>query len=241
VKTKNAVVAGLFSFALGSTQAAPITIDFQGFQRNDPYLSNGANNFLNLSDRSVVNGSFVVDLEGLVDQRSSDPLRSFYSAINTGPVKSFSFQNVFTEQPFHNIGPYGGYDYFGIDAANNVIQMYANTLIETPTGITSDVFTLSIYLKPGVMLNDGYDIGKLRSNDVPDLGRWGANSQYEFTRTENLFGTNSTRKSVQYSGYLSDVSVTVSPIPEPETYAMLLAGLGLLGLTARRRRQKLPA
>lgn len=28
------------------------------------------------------------------------------------------------------------------------------------------------------------------------------------------------------------------PVPEPETYAMMLTGLGLLGLTARRRRQK---
>ena len=28
----------------------------------------------------------------------------------------------------------------------------------------------------------------------------------------------------------------VSPVPEPETYAMLLAGLGLIGFTARRRR-----
>jgi hypothetical protein len=27
-------------------------------------------------------------------------------------------------------------------------------------------------------------------------------------------------------------------IPEPETYAMLLAGLGLLGFAARRRKQK---
>lgn len=38
----------------------------------------------------------------------------------------------------------------------------------------------------------------------------------------------------------SGVSVA-APIPEPETYAMLLAGLGLLGLTARRRKQKLNA
>jgi hypothetical protein len=30
-------------------------------------------------------------------------------------------------------------------------------------------------------------------------------------------------------------TVSVSPVPEPETYAMLLAGLGLIGFTARRR------
>ncbi len=32
------------------------------------------------------------------------------------------------------------------------------------------------------------------------------------------------------------VAVIGSPIPEPETYAMLLAGLGLLGFIARRRK-----
>ena len=30
----------------------------------------------------------------------------------------------------------------------------------------------------------------------------------------------------------------IAPVPEPETYAMILAGLGLLGLVARRRKQK---
>ena len=30
----------------------------------------------------------------------------------------------------------------------------------------------------------------------------------------------------------------ITPIPEPETYAMLLAGLGLMGFVARRRRQR---
>ncbi len=37
------------------------------------------------------------------------------------------------------------------------------------------------------------------------------------------------------------VKTITAPIPEPETYAMLLAGLGLLGLMTRRRKQKLPA
>jgi probable HAF family extracellular repeat protein len=38
-----------------------------------------------------------------------------------------------------------------------------------------------------------------------------------------------------------DPPPVTTPVPEPETYAMLLAGLGLLGLFAKRRRQKLNA
>lgn len=30
----------------------------------------------------------------------------------------------------------------------------------------------------------------------------------------------------------------VAPVPEPETYAMMIAGLGMLGAVARRRKQK---
>jgi len=33
-------------------------------------------------------------------------------------------------------------------------------------------------------------------------------------------------------------NLTVTPIPEPETYAMLAAGLGLMGFVARRRQRK---
>lgn len=40
-------------------------------------------------------------------------------------------------------------------------------------------------------------------------------------------------------GYLSlaEVQVMAAPVPEAETYAMLMAGLGLLGVIARRRKQ----
>ena len=52
-------------------------------------------------------------------------------------------------------------------------------------------------------------------------------------KVQFLTGANATDK----TGSL--LSQTVPAIPEPETYAMMLAGLGLLGFVARRRREKL--
>jgi hypothetical protein len=37
------------------------------------------------------------------------------------------------------------------------------------------------------------------------------------------------------------LTIVTAPVPEPETYAMMLAGLGLIGLAARRRKQKAAA
>lgn len=46
-------------------------------------------------------------------------------------------------------------------------------------------------------------------------------------------------KSDGLGGSLDNITVdTVSPVPEVETYAMLLAGLGLIGVASRRRRNK---
>jgi len=55
--------------------------------------------------------------------------------------------------------------------------------------------------------------------------------------------TTYTMGGISYLAIANEVSGTTSvyslaPVPEPETYAMLLAGLGLIGFTARRRKQK---
>ncbi len=41
-----------------------------------------------------------------------------------------------------------------------------------------------------------------------------------------------------YSVHLSGVSSAVNAVPEPETYAMMLAGLGILGAVTRRKNRK---
>lgn len=38
--------------------------------------------------------------------------------------------------------------------------------------------------------------------------------------------------------YKNEVNMLLAPVPEPDSYAMLLAGLGLMGFMARRRNQK---
>jgi len=49
-------------------------------------------------------------------------------------------------------------------------------------------------------------------------------------------GVNLLATAAQNEAFRGVAYITAAPVPEPETYAMLLAGLGLLGFAARRRR-----
>lgn len=55
-------------------------------------------------------------------------------------------------------------------------------------------------------------------------------------RVLNLFGYDTNKRT--YSIHKQDQLYMVSAVPEPETYAMLLAGLGLMGAIVRRRKSK---
>jgi len=56
----------------------------------------------------------------------------------------------------------------------------------------------------------------------------------------NIYIGNDSGATEQYviNGYASAVATSVAAVPEPETYAMLLAGLGLMGVIAKRRKSK---
>ncbi|MBY0556040.1 MAG: FxDxF family PEP-CTERM protein [Burkholderiaceae bacterium] len=60
---------------------------------------------------------------------------------------------------------------------------------------------------------------------------------YSSVATHAMMGANGTLTSLTVTPVV-DGGTNITPVPEPETYAMLLAGLGLLGWTARRRQQR---
>jgi len=133
-----------------------------------------------------------------------------------------------------------------------------NTIAPFELTATSDqvFFAVEIYHK-GLSKNTGnyrfstgdgsYDIKPATS--TINVGKGYAHSYvfYDYVGTGNpdnvanlaLIGFEDTPKFVlsDWDDFIFTVSnVSQSPVPEPETYAMLLAGLGIIGMVARRRR-----
>lgn len=57
----------------------------------------------------------------------------------------------------------------------------------------------------------------------------------------DYIGTVAGASAVNIAETYTGANITVSPVPEPSEWAMLVAGLGLVGLYARRRRESTPA
>ena len=91
-------------------------------------------------------------------------------------------------------------------------------------------FTFSIYdMSNNVLLSEAV---------VPNYGAYTDPGTYWHYAVASLNGIS--RLEFSGSGVLGNTSidnVVLTAVPEPETYAMLLAGLGLLGFMARRRKE----
>ncbi|MBX9893921.1 MAG: PEP-CTERM sorting domain-containing protein [Nitrosomonas sp.] len=86
-----------------------------------------------------------------------------------------------------------------------------------------NVFTFS--WDPDVASNGGYGavVAELAGTVITASVRFDDNSVLTYSGTMDIVGR--------------DVAANLVPVPEPETYAMLLAGLGVLGFAGYRRKQ----
>lgn len=116
------------------------------------------------------------------------------------------------------------------DVSRLYSQSYAST---TGSALNSAAFQLALW----ELANDNGDLssGAVRATDPNNAAVLAAGSMINNAR-------NGVAGPTQYSFNLythptrQDFLVTVSAVPEPESYAMLLAGLGLMGAVVRRRK-----
>jgi len=139
---------------------------------------------------------------------------------------------------FNNVvlGPYG----FGIDSSfdegsnKDLVNRYEFINFTFTTPAVVNLADVGFRKKDGKALSNGdeyeyrVDGGSWNDrdfNDSPDFSPALSGTSFEFRYEDESF----------YVASL-DVSSPVAPIPEPETYALMLGGLGLVSFMARRRK-----
>jgi hypothetical protein len=118
----------------------------------------------------------------------------------------------------------------------------------TASGVVTLTFDFMARIKTGATNGLSYSFGDVGAPVVSVLnnasGGINPNAWSTFTDTFNFGSTTSTKRLTFYSTSVSDSygasldNVSVTAVPEVETYAMMLAGLGLMGSIARRRKAK---
>ncbi|WP_428825911.1 alkaline phosphatase PhoX [Azonexus sp. IMCC34842] len=213
-----------------STVVADGTIDGRATADNANVLATGYNRPEDLENKTLANGHeavFFTTTDSDTNGNTNDG-RSRVYLLDTvsNDVKLFADSSTIDLATGLAVG--GGLrnaDNLAIDAAGNIY------IIEDRDGaVDDDVWLAKDLNHDGDLLDAGEGLARWVSNGAPGSEITGL---YFSKSNPNLAYLN-----IQHPADSVDRLVQISAVPEPESYAMFLAGLGLLGFAARRRAAK---
>lgn len=211
-----------------STVLSDGTIDGRVTADHASILGSGYNRPEDLEIQTLANGSqklyFTTTDSGNVSGGGVG--RTYNLDLSTGEVKLFADQSTINLATGLAVGAgYKNPDNLAVDADGNIY------IIEDRNGSTDDDIWFAKDLnKDGDLLDAGEGIGRWASNGTPGS---------EFSGLYfDKFNANKAYVNIQHPGDGIDRTIQITAVPEPESYAMFLAGLGLMGAVARRRNRK---
>jgi hypothetical protein len=139
-----------------------------------------------------------------------------------------------------NIGALGNTYQNTVEVSGTFADLYTFTLPGQFSGVTGGYFAVD-YL--GLGLDTQLTVGQGTPGtgsliSLPINGSLDGFAVASYQSTFNLTPGGTYWFQLSGSGEAASYTVTLAPVPEPETYALLLAGLGLMGAVARRRQSK---
>jgi len=203
-------LSALLLCLLSTTSLASfVRIDFGGTDYGGVSTFNGASDDLGFKHGDQFSGYVVVDVS-IPDQRLDDASLGFFPLA----VREYQFGPVW-HGPTHL-----NYSLFHVDTDYNVIGFYFNSIVN---GV-SDVFQVSLELKPGIITSDTYDLLSLRYSDIVSGTQQSGNAAFLFQRS--FLGNPVQPSTAVYSGYIN--SLLVYSVPEPGSVILILTGITLL-------------
>jgi hypothetical protein len=153
----------------------------------------------------------------------SDP----HSSIQSGWVVTGGNNVGFFDNSFYN-GSFGTTGTLSQNIMGAVGALY----------LSFDYYSTGKQYYPGMGSNNHYQYTYFNGALISEINLTTTNQRYTFTVTGTGNDTLAfTGANWEGSNVLSNVSLT-SAVPEPESYALLLAGLGLIGAVSRRKQKK---
>lgn len=165
----------------------------------------------------------------------TSPLTNYYSGLGvTFSGEGGSGGSILNQSGNFGFNALSGTDFLGFNLGVGT----GNREVITFGNVVSNVSIWAANINQGTMSMRAYDRSGalLSANSITNSATW---QKLSITATGNAAISKVVLEgSGNYYAY-DDLQFNVTAVPEPETYALLLAGLGMMGAIARRRKAKL--